>query len=40
MGSMAEDKLGDIAIGYSASSTAIHPAIRFTGRVPSDPPAL
>ena len=37
MGSMAEDKLGDIAIGYSASSTAIHPAIRFTGRVPSDP---
>ena len=37
MGSMAEDKLGDIAVGYSASSTAIHPAIRFTGRVPSDP---
>jgi hypothetical protein len=37
MGSMAEDRLGDIAMGYSASSTAIHPAIRFTGRVPSDP---
>ncbi len=37
MGSMAEDKLGDIALGYSASSTAIHPAVRFTGRVPSDP---
>ena len=24
-------------IGYSASSSTINPAIRFTGRVPSDP---
>jgi hypothetical protein len=36
MASMAEDKNGDIGVGYSASSSSIHPAIRFTGRVPSD----
>ena len=38
MGSIAEDQLGNIGLGYSASSSTIHPAIRFTGRVPSDPP--
>src|ERR1700682_5971831 len=37
MASMAEDKNGDIGLGYSASSSSIHPGIRFTGRVPSDP---
>jgi hypothetical protein len=37
MASAAMDKSNDIAIGYSASSATIHPAIRFTGRVPSDP---
>jgi hypothetical protein len=37
MSSVAEDKNGDIGIGYSASSSNIHPAVRFTGRVPSDP---
>lgn len=37
MASAAMDKLNDIAIGYSASSSTIHPAIRFTGRVPTDP---
>jgi hypothetical protein len=36
MSSVAEDKNGDIGMGYSASSSSIHPAIRFTGRVPSD----
>jgi len=36
MGSIAMDKLGDIAVGYSVSSNVIHPGIRFTGRVPSD----
>ena len=36
MGSIAMDKLGDIALGYSVSSGAIHPAIRYTGRVPAD----
>jgi hypothetical protein len=37
MSSIAEDKSGDIGLGYSASSSSVHPAIRFTGRVPSDP---
>ncbi len=37
MASMAEDQSGDIGLGYSASSSTIHPGIRFTGRVPSDP---
>jgi hypothetical protein len=37
MASMAEDKNGDIGVGYSASSSSIHPGIRFTGRVPTDP---
>ena len=37
MASAAEDKDGDIAIGYSTSSSSLHPAIRFTGRVPRDP---
>jgi hypothetical protein len=37
MGSIAMDKAGDIALGYSVSSSQIHPAIRFTGRVPTDP---
>jgi hypothetical protein len=36
MGSMAMDKLGDIALGYSASSGTVYPGIRYTGRVPSD----
>jgi hypothetical protein len=33
MGSAAQNKLGDLAIGYSASSSTISPQIRFTGRV-------
>jgi Abnormal spindle-like microcephaly-assoc'd, ASPM-SPD-2-Hydin len=37
MASAAMDKANDIAIGYSASSATINPAIRFTGRVPGDP---
>jgi hypothetical protein len=37
MGSIAMDKSGDIAVGYSVSSSTLHPAIRYTGRVPSDP---
>lgn len=37
MGSMAEDQNGNIGLGYSASSSSLHPAVRFTGRVPSDP---
>jgi len=38
MGSIAMDKLGDIALGYSASSSQIHPSIRYTGRVVTDAP--
>jgi fibronectin type 3 domain-containing protein len=37
MGSIASDKAGDIGLGYSASDSSIHPAIRHTGREPGDP---
>lgn len=36
MASAAMDKVGNIAIGYSVSSSTVFPAIRFTGRVPGD----
>ena len=36
MGSIAMDKVGDIAVGYSASSGSVYPSIRYTGRVPTD----
>ena len=35
--SIAMDKVGDIAVGYSASSSSIYPDIRYTGRVATDP---
>lgn len=37
MGSAAMDQAGDLAIGYSASSSSIHPAVRYSGRLPGDP---
>jgi len=37
MGSVAMDKVGDIAMGYSVSTSSTNPGIRFTGRVPTDP---
>jgi hypothetical protein len=37
MGSIAMDHAGDIAVGYSVSSSAMHPSIAFAGRIPSDP---
>jgi hypothetical protein len=37
MGSLSQDKTGDIALGYSQSSSATFPSIRFTGRAPGDP---
>lgn len=37
MGSIAMDGVGDIALGYSISSSTVFPSIGFTGRVPSDP---
>src|SRR5579864_699429 len=36
MGSAAMDQAGDIAIGYSVSSSATFPSIRYTGRMPGD----
>ena len=36
MGSAAMDSAGNIGIGYSASSSTIHPAIRYAGRAPLD----
>ena len=37
MGSIAMDQAGDIALGYSVSSSAINPSVRYTGRLASDP---
>ncbi|MFC5187430.1 hypothetical protein [Actinomadura harenae] len=37
MGSIAMDHVGNIALGYSQSSSSSHPSIRFTGRAPADP---
>ena len=38
MGSMAMDKQGNIALGYSRSSPTLFPDIYFTGRAPGDAP--
>jgi len=37
MGSAAMDRRGDLAIGYSVSSTTLHPSIRYAGRLAGDP---
>ena len=37
MGSAAMDQQGNLAIGFSASSSAIHPDIRYAGRLFTDP---
>ncbi len=39
MGSVAMDAAGDIALGYSASSSVALSTIRYAGRVASDPPS-
>ena len=36
MGSIAMDQSGDIALGYSVSSSTVFPSIRYTGRLISD----
>jgi hypothetical protein len=36
MGSLAMDKAGNIAVGYSKSSSSMNPAIFYTGRAPGD----
>jgi hypothetical protein len=37
MPSIAMDKVGDIALGFSASSSTLNPSVLYAGRVPSDP---
>ena len=37
MGSIAMDRNGDIAVGYSASSSTTNPAIEWAGRLSTDP---
>src|SRR5206468_4441326 len=37
MPSLALDKDGNMAIGYSASSSSLFPGIRYAGRLASDP---
>ena len=37
MGSAAMDQQGNLAVGYSASSSAINPQIRYAGRLAGDP---
>jgi len=36
MGSIAMDRSGNIALGYSVSSSSINPGMRFTGRLSTD----
>jgi len=38
LGSAAMDHAGNFALGFSASSAAIHPQIRYAGRLATDPP--
>ena len=37
MGSIASDNQGNIALGFSASSSTINPQLRYAGRLASDP---
>ena len=37
MGSIAMDQSGDIALGYSVSSSTVDPSVRYTGRLSTDP---
>ena len=37
MGSLAVDKSGDMALGYSISSASMYPSIAYTGRLVGDP---
>ena len=37
MGSIALDKAGNIALGYSVSGPSLYPSVRYTGRLATDP---
>ncbi|MFH0952774.1 MAG: carboxypeptidase regulatory-like domain-containing protein [Verrucomicrobiota bacterium] len=38
MGSAAMDGQGNLAVGFSVSSTSVYPSIRYAGRLATDPP--
>lgn len=38
MGSAAMDHMGNLAVGYSVSSSSVYPSIRYAGRLAGDPP--
>jgi hypothetical protein len=38
MGSLAVDRMGDMALGYSGSKAGMNPAILYSGRLAGDPP--
>ncbi len=38
MGSAAQDNQGNIAVGFSVSSTTVFPSVRYAGRLATDPP--
>ena len=40
MGSVAMDRIGNMALGFSVSGPATSPSIRYTGRLADDPPGL
>jgi uncharacterized repeat protein (TIGR01451 family) len=40
MGSVAMDKAGDMALGYSVSSSTVNPGLSYTGRQAGDPSGL
>ena len=37
MGSVAMDQAGDLAVGYTKSSSSVNPSVAFAGRIPTDP---
>lgn len=40
MGSVAMDRMGNIALGYSVSSSSVFPSVRYAGRLAGDPPGI
>jgi hypothetical protein len=40
MGSIAMDKMGNIALGFSAASSTVFPSVRYVGRMVTDPLGL
>jgi len=38
MGSIAMDRQGNMALGFSVSSSTVYPSIRYVGRLAADPP--